>query len=264
MKLVVAFITALLTSFLLIPAAHADNRADAEKRLMVEEPYEAPAGVLFDEAAYFAGQTALSQYVNVIVINKAAKAQSLRFYTNRQLILTTKVSTGKEDVEYVNAVSKFLRRFGKGTTVSHWRHTTRGFYTVKRVEGADYRSGESKFQMPYAMFFNEQKGLAVHQVPPDLKGGEAAGEAVFRQLAGRADQAQADRDQEGANRDLDRRDNAVDQEVAVALEVEERLHAGFPCSRDESAAALTQQNGRRSSQKPAAIEVRRCYDVGPP
>lgn len=179
MKIVVAFITALLTSFLLIPAAHADKRADAEKRLMVEEPYEAPAGVLFDEAAYFAGQTALSQYVNVVVINKAAKAQSLRLYTNRQLILTTKVSTGKEDVEYVNAVSKFLRRFGKGTTVSHWRHTTRGFYTMKRVEGADYRSGENKFQMPYAMFFNEQKGLAVHQVPPDLKGGEAAGEAAL-------------------------------------------------------------------------------------
>jgi lipoprotein-anchoring transpeptidase ErfK/SrfK len=146
---------------------------------MVEEPYEAPAGVLFNEEAYFAGQTALSQYVNVTVINKAAKAQTLRLYTNRQLILKTKVSTGKEDVEYVNAVSKFLRRFGKGTTVSHWRHTTRGFYTIKRVEDANYRSGENKFQMPYAMFFNEKKGLAVHQVPPDLKGGEAAGEAAL-------------------------------------------------------------------------------------
>lgn len=179
MKILVGFITAILTSFLLIPSAHADNRADAEKRLMVEEPYEAPAGVLFNEDAYFKGQTALSQYVNVIVINKAAKAQSLRLYTNRQLILTTKVSTGREDLEYVNPVAGFLRRFGKGSTESHWRHTTRGFYTVKRVEDADYRSGESKFQMPYAMFFNEKRGLAVHQVPPDLKGGEAAGEAAL-------------------------------------------------------------------------------------
>lgn len=181
MKFVIAFLSALLTSFLLIPAAQADARAVAEQRLMVEDPYEAPAGQLFDEAAYFAGQTYLSQYVNVIVINKAAKAQTLRLYTNRQLILTTKVSTGREDVEYISPVAGFLRRFGnkKGTTESHWRHTTRGFYTVKRVENADYRSGESKFQMPYAMFFNDLRGLAVHQVPPDLNGGEAAGEAAL-------------------------------------------------------------------------------------
>lgn len=185
MKILVAFLTALLTSFLLIPSAHADAKADAEKRLMVEDPYEAPAGQLFDEAAYFADQTPLSQYVNVIVVNKAAKAQTLRLYTNRQLILTTKVSTGREDVEYVSPVSSFLRRFGvkKGTTESHWRHTTRGFYTVKRVEGADYVSGESKFHMPYAMFFNEDHGLAIHQVPPDLVGGEAAGEAALGQRA---------------------------------------------------------------------------------
>lgn len=181
MKVFLAIVVAALTSFLLIPVAQADAKADAEKRLMVEDPYEAPAGVLFNEEAYFAGQTYLSQYVNVIVVNKAAKAQTLRLYTNRQLILTTKVSTGREDVEYVSPVSGFLRRFGakKGTTESHWRHTTRGFYTVKRVENVEYRSGESKFQMPYAMFFNEKRGLAVHQVPPDLNGGEAAGEAAL-------------------------------------------------------------------------------------
>lgn len=179
MKYLLALITAILASVLMIPAVHAESRTDAEKRLMVEDPYEAPTGKLFDEEAYFSGQTALSQYVNVIVVNKAAKAQTLRLYTNRQLILTTKVSTGKEDIEYVSAVKGFFRHFGKGAVVSHWRHTTRGFYTVKRVEGADYRSGENKFHMPYAMFFNEQHGLAIHQVPPDLSGGEAAGEAAL-------------------------------------------------------------------------------------
>lgn len=185
MKIVVGFITALVVSFLLIPAAQADARAVAEQRLMVEDSYEAPAGQLFNEEAYFAGQTYLSQYVNVIVVNKAAKAQTLRLYTNRQLILTTKVSTGREDLEYISPVTGFLRRFGnkKGTTESHWRHTTRGFYSVKRVEDANYRSGESKFQMPYAVFFNEKRGLAVHQVPPDLNGGEAAGEAALGKRA---------------------------------------------------------------------------------
>lgn len=183
MKLLVGFLTAILISFSLIPAAHADAKVEAAQRLMVEDTYEAPAGALFDEEAYFRGETLLNQYVNVIVVNKAAKAQTLRLYTNRQLILTTKVSTGREDLEYVSPVAGFLRKFGKGSTESHWRHTTRGFYTIKRIEDANYRSGESKFQMPYAIFFNEKRGLAIHQVPPDLKGGEAAGEAALGRRA---------------------------------------------------------------------------------
>lgn len=181
MKILVALVTLILTSFALIPVAHAESREEKAKRLMVEDPYEAPAGVLFDEEAYFRGQTALSQYVNVIVINKAENAQTLRLYTNRQWILTTDVSTGREDFEYISPIKGIIRRItnGKGTSQSHWRHTTRGFYTMKRVEGPGYRSGENQFQMPYAMFFNEKRGLAVHQVPPDLRGGEAAGEAAL-------------------------------------------------------------------------------------
>lgn len=183
MKLLIALITAVLTSILMLPVAQAESKVEAEKRLMVEDSYEAPMGVLFNEEVYFTGQTALSDYVNVIVINKAEKAQTLRLYTNRQLILKTKVSTGREDVEYVNPIASFLRRFGKGAVDSHWRHTTRGFYTIKRVEDANYRSGENNFQMPYAMFFNEKRGLAIHQVPPDLKGGEAAGVEALGQRA---------------------------------------------------------------------------------
>lgn len=147
-----------------------------EAKLMVEPAYEAPAGMLFDEQAYLSGTTPLSDYTNVIVINKKAKgpgAQTMRMYTNRQLVLTTKVSTGQEGIEYVTPVAAFFRRFGKGAVKSHWRHTTRGFYTVKRIENADYTSGENNFHMPYAMFFNEDKGLAIHQAPPDIKGDEA-------------------------------------------------------------------------------------------
>ena len=147
---------------------------------MVEDSYEAPLGVkLFDEAAYLNGTATYNAYSNVIVINKKAKgpgAQTLRLYTNGRFVLETKVSTGVESLEYVTALSGFFRQFGRGATHSHWRHTTRGVFTVKRVEAGDYKSNESNFHMPFAMFFNDKRGLAVHQVPPDLKGGEKAGE----------------------------------------------------------------------------------------
>ncbi|WP_374031500.1 L,D-transpeptidase [Bdellovibrio bacteriovorus] len=158
----------LLTVFgLLLVATLASFNAFAqssalERKLMVEDSYEAPRGRLFNEQAYLRGETYLSQYTNVIVINKAAsgsQAQTLRLYTNRQLMLSTYVSTGREDVEYISKVRGVVNKIFKGTTSSHWRHTTRGFYTIKRVHGYNYRSGESKFQMPFAMFFNEQRGL---------------------------------------------------------------------------------------------------------
>jgi lipoprotein-anchoring transpeptidase ErfK/SrfK len=181
MKIILFILSFVVTLTIAGAEAQAASKSKTEtiRSLMVEDSYEAPAGELFNEDAYFHNDTALSQYTNVIVINKAASgsgAQTLRLYTNRQLRLTTKVSTGAEDVEYVSPMQSFLRKFGKGTTQSHWRHTTRGFYTIKRIEGVNYASGENGFHMPYAMFFNEEHGLAIHQVPPDLKGGEQAGE----------------------------------------------------------------------------------------
>lgn len=179
MRRLVTVFSLLLLATLFSLQSFAQSRAEVERRLMVEDSYEAAYGQLFDEEAYFRGETALNEYTNVIVINKAANKQTLRLYTNRQLMLTTKVSTGREDVEHIGAVRGIFNKFFKGTTESHWRHTTRGVYTIKRVEGANYRSGESKFQMPYAMFFNDLRGLAVHQVPPDLSSGEAAGEGAL-------------------------------------------------------------------------------------
>jgi hypothetical protein len=183
----------------MVPTAYASYESEMQftpakqqtvdpKLMMTEESYEAPEGKLFDEIAYFAGETSYNDFVNVIVINKKAKgegAQTLKLYSNRQLILETAVSTGREDLEIVAPLTGVFRKvFGtKGTSESHWRHTTRGFYTIKRVQNAEYRSGESKVQMPYAMFFNDKRGLAVHQVPPDLTGGEEAGN---RQLGRRA------------------------------------------------------------------------------
>ncbi|MFM6930061.1 MAG: L,D-transpeptidase [Bdellovibrio sp.] len=158
------------------------KRDQAAQRYMVEEPYEAPFGKLFNEEAYLAGETDLNQFVNVIVVNKSASgpgAQTLRLYVNRQLVLTTKVSTGTEELEYISRFKRVIHSMTQGAKTSHWRHTSRGFYTVKRVYGDDYRSGESGYQMPYAMFFDDEHGLAVHQVPPDIAGGEAAAVAAL-------------------------------------------------------------------------------------
>lgn len=138
----------------------------------VEPAFEAPAGQLFDEAAYLSGTSILNQFEHVIVVNKAAKgtsAQTIRMFSSGMEVQLpfNKVSTGAEDVEMISGAKKLAIKIfgGKGTTKSHWRHTTRGFYSVKRVEAQNYRSGESKFHMPYAIFFNDVNGLALHEVP---------------------------------------------------------------------------------------------------
>ena len=177
MKFLLTFVVATVG---LAAPAWAESQDELDARLMVEEPYEAPKGVLFDEAAYFRGELPINQFVNVAVVNKSASgdgAQTLRFYTNRQLVVTTKISSGREDVEYVSPVEGFFRRLfdSKGATESHWRHTLRGYYPVTRVMDENYQSKESNFHMPYAVFFSDAHGLALHQVPPDLGGGEQAG-----------------------------------------------------------------------------------------
>jgi hypothetical protein len=183
MKIVNLFILSLfcVVGFQSVVAV-AETRVEMKKRIMVDDAYEAPRGKLFNEDAFFRGETLWHEYNNVIVINKAPKgpsAQRLQLYVHRQLVLTTKVSTGLEDLEYIHPIRGIINGIFKGATSSHWRHTTRGFYTIKRVHNYDYRSGESKFQMPYAMFFNDKRGLAIHQVPPDLSGGELAGERAL-------------------------------------------------------------------------------------
>lgn len=185
MKLLSAALV-LAASFAVSFTAHAQSEAEA--KFMVEKPYEAPVGRIFDEEAYFRGELAINQFTNVVVVNKAAygeTAQTARLYVNRQLLLTTKVSTGREDVELINPFKGIFRKIfqTKGTSESHWRHTLRGFYAITRVMDENYKSGESKVQMPYAMFFDDTHGLALHQVPPDLAGGEAAGIAALGKRA---------------------------------------------------------------------------------
>lgn len=164
------FALALFQIFTVNSAWAQKNKKDPQA-YKVEPAYEAAAGRLFDEEAYLAGTSVLNQFTNVIVVNKAAKgstAQTIRMFTEGKEVQLafSKVSTGKEDVEMVKGFTKLFRKLGaRGTTTSHWRHTTRGFYSVKRVEGQNYKSGESSFHMPYAIFFNSTNGLALHEVP---------------------------------------------------------------------------------------------------
>ncbi|MBC7456846.1 MAG: hypothetical protein H7235_01110, partial [Bdellovibrionaceae bacterium] len=119
--------------------------AQKGQELKVEPAYEAPAGQLFDEAAYLAGTSPISQFTNVFVVNKALNglsAQTLRMFTDGKEVQleSNKVSTGAEDEEIVSGGKKALRKIGrlfgkKGSLESHWKHTTRGFYSVSRVEG---------------------------------------------------------------------------------------------------------------------------------
>lgn len=143
-----------------------------------DESYEPAAGVLFDEAAYLAGTSVLNQFTNVFVVNKAASrkglatAQTIRLFTEGKEIQLAynKISSGAEIMEIPTPKQIRKRKKGKwkGTTTAHCRHTTRGFYSVKRVEAADYKSGESQFHMPYAIFFNDKNGLALHEVPTEF------------------------------------------------------------------------------------------------
>jgi len=98
----------------------------------------------------------------VIVVNKSESgpmAQTMRVYENGYLIHQTKVSTGREGFE--------LRRKNKVCTGapmnSYWSQTPTGFYTPKYLS-KDHTSSSWDADMPFAIFFDIDNGLALHQV----------------------------------------------------------------------------------------------------
>lgn len=115
----------------------------------------------------------------VIVVNKAAKgptAQTLRIYENGSLIHDSKISTGREHFE--------LRRKNKvcagAPAKSYWSQTPTGFYTPKYLS-KDHVSSSWDSEMPFAIFFDVDNGLALHQVSPhyvDSLGSRASGGCV--------------------------------------------------------------------------------------
>lgn len=137
---------------------------------------------------HFSGQFSESDFVNkpwmrdfrlVIVVNKAATgptAQTLRVYESTQLIYGTKISTGREGFE--------LRRKNKSCAgappKSYWSQTPTGFYTPKFLS-KDHKSSSWDSDMPYAVFFDIDNGLALHQAAPSymsMLGQRASGGCV--------------------------------------------------------------------------------------
>lgn len=98
----------------------------------------------------------------VVVVNRAQKgpsAQTMKVYENGFKIREAKVSTGREGFE--------LRRKNKSCTgappKSYWSNTPTGFYTAKYLS-RDHKSSSWDADMPFAIFYDLENGLALHQV----------------------------------------------------------------------------------------------------
>lgn len=121
----------------------------------------------------------LREFQYVIVVNKAVSgphAQTMRIYENGYLLHRAAISTGRENFE--------LRRKNKvcagAPPKSYWSQTPTGFYTPKYLE-KDHTSSSWDSDMPFAIFFDIDNGLALHQAHPhymDRLGKRASGGCV--------------------------------------------------------------------------------------
>ncbi|WP_347358565.1 L,D-transpeptidase [Bdellovibrio sp.] len=112
----------------------------------------------------------------VIVINKSDKgrtAQTMRVYEYGRQIINSKVSTGREGLE--------LKRKNKVCTgapaKSYWSQTPTGYFTPKFLS-KDHVSSSWDSSMPWAIFYDIDNGLALHEVYKkytDYLGGRASG-----------------------------------------------------------------------------------------
>ncbi|WP_374027543.1 L,D-transpeptidase [Bdellovibrio bacteriovorus] len=118
----------------------------------------------------------LRDFRYVIVINKAEQgrtAQTMRVYEYGRVIINSKVSTGREGLE--------LKRKNKECTgapaKSYWSQTPTGYYTPKFLS-KDHHSSSWDSSMPFAIFYDVDNGLALHEVYKkytDYLGGRASG-----------------------------------------------------------------------------------------
>ncbi|WP_415062625.1 L,D-transpeptidase [Bdellovibrio sp.] len=124
----------------------------------------------------FKGKPWINDFRYVIVVNKSSvgpSAQTMRVYENGRLIRRVKVSTGREGFE--------LRRKKPVCTgapfQSYWSQTPTGFYTPKFLSRYHVSSSWDA-DMPFAIFYDVENGLALHQVSPkyeNLLGRRASG-----------------------------------------------------------------------------------------
>ncbi|WII72841.1 L,D-transpeptidase [Bdellovibrio sp. 22V] len=98
----------------------------------------------------------------VIVVNKAERgpyAQQMRIYEYGRLTHISNVSTGREGFE--------LRRKNKvcagAPPKSYWSQTPTGYYTPQYLN-KDHKSSSWDSDMPFAIFYDVENGLALHEV----------------------------------------------------------------------------------------------------
>lgn len=117
-------------------------------------------GQVFTEQDFYS-KPWLRDFRYVIVVNKAQQgrtAQTMRVYEYGRLIKYSKVSTGRETLE--------LRRKNKecygAPLKSYWSQTPTGYYTPKFLS-KDHKSSSWDADMPYAIFYDVDNGLALHE-----------------------------------------------------------------------------------------------------
>jgi hypothetical protein len=133
-------------------------------------------------ADYFQTKPWVNEFHYVIVVNKAnegSEAQTINVYEYGQKIITSKVSTGRD---------QFERKGEHNSKRDSWTVTPTGFYTPSFLS-KDHRSSAyggifSKItggtKMPFAVFFNGD--IALHQAPKGTEGdlGEKASGGCIR------------------------------------------------------------------------------------
>lgn len=115
----------------------------------------------------------------IIVVNRADKGpnkQTLRVYENGYLVLTTKISSGRESFE----LKRKNQVCAGAPPKSYWSNTPTGYYTPKFLS-RDHKSSSWDSDMPFAVFFDVDNGLALHQAYPRYEkylGSRASGGCV--------------------------------------------------------------------------------------
>jgi lipoprotein-anchoring transpeptidase ErfK/SrfK len=149
---------------LLSSVALASSDANFSTEAKINSVKQTPSlGVKFNRAQLNDPTSWVSEFEIVIVINKASKGatkQTLQMYRRGTLILTTKVSTGREQLEK----PKFIFWGPKHT---YYSSTNDGYYSPHWLVPL-HHSKLWGTDMPWAVFFDD--GIAIHQAPPKSEG----------------------------------------------------------------------------------------------
>lgn len=169
----------LLLSFLLVSfGANAASNDMEGATLSSSRPVD--INVSFNESTFIT-QPWTKEFRYVIVVNKAnsgAEKQTIKVFEYGQLIITDKVSTGRDEFE---------SKGEHGSKMDAWTVTPTGYYTPTFLD-KDHKSSayggkwswlKGGVKMPYAIFFNG--GIALHERPrgtQDMLGTKASGGCV--------------------------------------------------------------------------------------